>query len=149
MQVAPSPIERMTTWVGSISSLVVHTVFFATCVGIGLFHVLPWDTVLLVLTTAVSLEAIYLAIFIQMTVNRQTESLRNVEEDVDEIQKDVDEIQEDVDEIQKDVDEIQVDVDEIQVDVDEIQKDVDEATLEGITAQIKVLLKDVERMKKP
>jgi peptidoglycan hydrolase CwlO-like protein len=76
------------------------------------------DTVLLVLTTAVSLEAIYLAIFIQMSVNENTESLEEVEEDIDEIQHDVDEIQHDVDEIQHDVDEIQEDVDEIQGDVE-------------------------------
>lgn len=69
-----------------------------------------WDEVLLILTTVVSLEAIYLAIFIQMTVNRTSMSLREVEADVDEIQKDVDEIQEDIDEIQEDVDEIQEDV---------------------------------------
>jgi uncharacterized protein YoxC len=52
-----------------------------------------WDLLLLILTTVVSLEAIYLAIFIQMTVNQNTASLREVEKDIDAIEKDVDEIQ--------------------------------------------------------
>lgn len=54
---------------------------------------------MLFLTTIVSLEAIYLAIFIQMTVNRNTEELQEVGQDIDEIQEDIDEIQEDVDDI--------------------------------------------------
>jgi len=68
---------------------------------------LNWDTILLVLTTAVSLEAIYLSIFIQMSINKSHRSLEEIGDDIDEIQEDVDEIQEDVDEIQEDIDEIQ------------------------------------------
>jgi hypothetical protein len=41
--------------------------------------------VLLVLTTLVSLEAIYLSIFIQMAVNRTAQSIKEVEEDFEEI----------------------------------------------------------------
>jgi len=67
------------------------------------------DQILLVLTTVLSLEAIYLAIFIQMTVNKNTKSLRIVEKDIDEIQEDIDEIQEDVEEIQEDVEEDETD----------------------------------------
>jgi peptidoglycan hydrolase CwlO-like protein len=63
--------------------------------------------VLLILTTIVSLEAIYLSIFIQMTVNQHAEELEEVSEDIEEIQEDVDEIQKDVDEIQEDVEDIQ------------------------------------------
>lgn len=85
-------------WIGSGYSVIAHTVFFAGSFALGFLGV-SWNTILLVLTTAVSLEAIYLAIFIQMTVNRNTESLAGVEYDIDEIQEDIDEIQEDVDEI--------------------------------------------------
>lgn len=46
---------------------------------------------MLILTTAVSLEAIYLAIFIQMTVNRTSESLEEVEEDIEDLQEDIEE----------------------------------------------------------
>lgn len=114
-----------TDWVGSTASLMVHTVLFAACFVSVLFGV-SFEKMLLVLTTVVSLEAIYLAIFIQMTVNRNTASLEEVEEDIDEIQKDIDEVQEDVGEIAEDVEEVQKDVDEIQADIDEVQKDVDE-----------------------
>ena len=123
---------KATRWVGSTNSLLVHTALFIFAFALY-FYGIRLDDILLVLTTIVSLEAIYLSIFIQMSVNRQARKLHSVardvgeiQEDVDEIQKDVDEIQEDVDEIQKDVDEIQEDVDEIQEDVDDIQEDDDE-----------------------
>jgi low affinity Fe/Cu permease len=98
--------EKFTKWIGSPSSLIVHTVLFIAVFVCG-FLGYSWDTLLLILTTAVSLEAIYLAIFIQMSINKSTYSLKVVEENIDEIQEDIDEIQEDVDEIQEDVDEIQ------------------------------------------
>ena len=75
-----------------------HTALFIAFFVLG-FLGFNWSDLLLILTTAVSLEAIYLAIFIQMTVNRNTQSLAEVEEDIDEIQEDIDEIQEDVGEI--------------------------------------------------
>jgi len=94
-----SLVEDITSWVGSPTSLVLHTLVFGLSFGAGIFHFIGWGMMLLILTTAVSLEAIYLAIFIQMTVNKHTESLREVEEDVEEIQENIDEIQEDVEEI--------------------------------------------------
>lgn len=106
--------DNMTEWVGSKNSLIVHTIFFITMITLALSNVINFDKAMLILTTIVSLEAIYLSIFIQMTVNKQGEELEEVSEDIEEIQKDVDEIQVDVDEIQKDVDEIQEDVEEIQ-----------------------------------
>lgn len=72
-----------------------------------MLNFVPLDRMLLLLTTVVSLEAIYLSIFIQMSLNFTRESLAEVEEDIDEIQEDVGEIQEDVDEIQEDVEEIE------------------------------------------
>jgi len=83
---------RATEWIGTPASLVAHTMFFVACFFFVLAGV-PLDAVLLILTTAVSLEAIYLAIFIQMTVNRNTRSLEEVEEDIEEIQEDVKEIE--------------------------------------------------------
>ena len=62
--------------------------------------------ILLILTTIVSLEAIYLSIFIQMTVNRHAQELEEVSEDIEEIQENVEEIQEDVEEIQEEAKEI-------------------------------------------
>jgi membrane protein implicated in regulation of membrane protease activity len=80
--------------VGSTKSVFVHTIIFATAILFGLVGG-NWEEVLLVLTTIVSLEAIYLSIFIQMTVNRHAESLKEVEEDVEEIAEDVEDIHED------------------------------------------------------
>jgi peptidoglycan hydrolase CwlO-like protein len=131
--------------------------------GLSFFGI-KFDTVLLVLTTVVSLEAIYLSIFIQMTVNENTQSLEEVEEDIEDIAEEVEEISEDIEEIQHDVDEIQEDVDEIAVDVDEIQQDVDEiekevdaeedidrgdtAKLESIENVLKKVLEEIEMLKK-
>ena len=121
MSKLPPPVferlaNKFTRWVGSVSSIVAHTIFFSACFA-SVFFGVEMQSMLLFLTTIVSLEAIYLAIMIQYTVNKNTE-------DIGEIQEDIDEMQEDVDEIQKDVDEIQEDVDEIQKDVDVIQDDV-------------------------
>ncbi len=139
-------------WIGSVSSLVVHTIFFIASFGLILFG-LNSDKVLLIVTTIVSLEAIYMAIFIQMAVNQNNRSLNEMEVDIDEIQEDVDEIQKDVDEIQEDVDEIQKDVDEIQEDVEEISEEEDseelqnKIMLEKIESQLQILLKEIESIK--
>lgn len=106
--------EKSTRWIGSTTSLIIHTFLFIVVFVCGAFGFFDWDTILLILTTAVSLEAIYLSIFIQMSINKSHTSLKEMEADIDEIQEDVDEIQGDVDEIQEDIDEIQEDVDEIQ-----------------------------------
>lgn len=63
--------------------------------------------VLLILTTVVSLEAIYLSIFIQMTVNEHSEELEDVSEDIEEIQENMEDIQENMEEIHENVEDIQ------------------------------------------
>jgi peptidoglycan hydrolase CwlO-like protein len=136
-----TPLElfslRATRWIGSINSLIVHTVLFVVSFILVIFGI-DFDKILLVVTTIVSLEAIYLAIFIQMSVNRQGRRLHAVSKDIDEIQEDIDEIQEDVEKIEKDVDEIQEDVEEIQEDVEEIGEDVEE-----IQENVEVIGEDV------
>jgi uncharacterized membrane protein len=109
---------KATKWIGSTQSLVVHTFLFIGAFVIALLGI-PFDRVLLVLTTIVSLEAIYLSIFIQMSVNRSEQRLDAVSEDIGEIQEDVEQIEKDVDEIQEDVGEIQEDIDEIQEEIEE------------------------------
>ena len=86
--------ERATTWLGSLQSLIVHTVFFAVSFAVPAFGVATFDHMLLMLTTVVSLEAIYLAIFIQMSVNRNIKNIKDIQEDIGEIQEGIDEIQE-------------------------------------------------------
>ncbi len=114
-------IERIIRGVGSVGSLLIHTAIFAGSFVLCVAGYVSWDRMLLILTTVLSLEAIYLAIFIQMTVNRQSAELAEVSEDVEDIQEDIQEISEDVDEIQKDVDEIQEDVEDI-TDLERLNK---------------------------
>jgi low affinity Fe/Cu permease len=156
-----TPLEKIsfkiTDWMGSPTSLLVHTAFF---IGIFVLYFFGFqlDQIMLILTTVVSLEAIYLSLLIQMTVNRNTQSLQDVEKDIDEIQEDVEDIQEDVTEIGDDVEEISKDVDEIQEDVEDIQEDVPEVhtyhaestnkTLESIESQLLLVMKELEELKK-
>ena len=57
--------RKITRWIGSPQSIIIHTIFFAGMLGLRIFGVSSSD-VLLILTTVVSLEAIYLSIFIQI-----------------------------------------------------------------------------------
>ena len=111
--------DSVISWIGSTASLVFHTLLFITSFLLPLFKVVDFEEMLLVLTTIMSLEAIYLSIFIQMSVNKSNKHIEVIKEDVNEIQEDIDEIQEDIDEIQEDIDEIQEDIDEIADDEDE------------------------------
>ena len=126
--------------IGSPKSLLVHTIFFIGIFSLRTFNI-SFDSILLILTTLVSLEAIYLAIFIQMTVNMNTQHLSMVKEDVEEIQGDVEEIQEDVDEIQEDVDEISKELDE-----DSVLSPADSAE-KNVTESIKKIEKDMAELK--
>lgn len=138
--------NKFIKWIGSPNSLFVHTVFFTAMIFLA-FSDIGFDKVMLVLTTIVSLEAIYLSIFIQMTVNKHGEELEEVSEDIDEIQKDVDEIQEDVEEIEKDMGEIQKDVDEIQEDVEEIEEDKSQIIFEKIEKNLQELVREIAELK--
>lgn len=139
--------KKFTQWVGSKQSVAAHTVFFIAMFALYFFGI-AFDTILLVLTTLVSLEAIYLAVFIQMTVNQNTQSLEEVEGDIEEIKEDVDEIQEDVEGIEKDIDVIQEDVEGIEKDIDVIQEDVDEISedIEEIQTDVDEIEKDTDTM---
>ena len=173
---APAPavatttaIEKVIVWIGSPSSLVLHTLIFIGFFAVSLFRWVAWDLMLLVLTTLVSLEAIYLAIFIQMTVNRQAESLKEVEEDVESIQEDVEELGENVEELGENVEELgenveelgenvedlKEDVEDIQEDIGEISEDSEDVAretrqaemLEALTNDVKALLSHLEALK--
>lgn len=129
---------KFTNWIGSPASLILHTIFF-----VGIFAML-WlgyslDSVLLILTTLVSLEAIYLAIFIQMSVNRQSKRLSAVRRDIEEIQEDVEEIQEDVEDITEEMEE------------DEKEEDAEHAQnmqqLQKIEDTLYKLIKEIEEMR--
>lgn len=82
---------KITDWIGTPTSLLLHTaafVFLLILIPLGFES----EKVLLFLTTAVSLEAIYLSIFIQMSVNNHSKVLAEVSDNVDElIEEDTDE----------------------------------------------------------
>jgi len=128
---------KFTDWIGSNSSIVVHTFFFIGIFALRYFNVATSD-ILLILTTVVSLEAIYLAIFIQMTVNRNTQSLVEVEEDIDEIQEDVMGMEKDIDEIQEDV---------MELTEEEAEEEQTKMTIGRIQADLEKLLHDIETLK--
>lgn len=77
---------KIIRWVGTPYSVIFHTLLFIT-VPTFVFLGFELRSVLLIFTTWLSIEAIYLAIFIQMTVNRNTASLEEVEEDIEDIQE--------------------------------------------------------------
>ena len=113
---------KVTRWVGSIQSLIVHTILFWGAFSFLLFWV-NLDQILLVLTTLLSFEAIYLSIFIQMSVNRQERALHEVGKDVEEVQEDISGIEEDIIEIQEDVGEMNDEIEIISESIDDIKED--------------------------
>lgn len=145
--------------IGSPLSIIIHTILFVGIFGLQIFGI-NFDKILLILTTIVSLEAIYLAIFIQMSVNLNTARLSEVSEDVGEIQEDIDEIQKDVDEIQEDVGGLEENVKGISEDVEEIGEEIEEdereadkkrmenrQAIEKMEQVILKLLNDIENLK--
>ena len=139
-----------TSWIGSPASVILHTIIFAGAFAFSFFGY-PLEQVLLVLTTIVSLEAIYISIFIQMTVNRNTSQLDEVVEDIEEIQEDVEGIEKDVDEIQKDVDGLEEEFEEISEEIekdDEEEKKRDQILLDKIEGSLKHLMEEISELKK-
>jgi chromosome segregation ATPase len=100
------------------------------------------DHILLILTTAVSLEAIYLAIFIQMTVNRHSQSLADVEEDIEDLGEEVEDLGEDIGELAEDIEEIQDDEEE------DVRKDREtRESIDSIENSLQRLITELENLK--
>jgi uncharacterized membrane protein len=135
--------DKITQFTGSPFSILLHTIFFASFLLSPLFGIIDFDTAMLLLTTVVSLEAIYLALLIQMSLNKQKAEIEEISEDVENIEKDIDEIQEDVEEISDDMEEVAKDVEEISDDVEEIHEHVEE-----ISEDVEDLQEDLEKSEK-
>lgn len=120
---------KITDWVGSTTSIVVHTFLFAGIFLLRIFSMATSD-ILLILTTIVSLEAIYLSIFIQITVNRNTQSLDDFEADIDEIQSDIDKI-------------------EGKERLDKINETITTETLSKIQNNLQKMMDNIEKIKNP
>jgi len=118
---------KITNYIGTPISVIIHTIVFGSFFSL-IFFGISFDLVLLILTTILSVEAIYLALFIQITVNRNTKSLEEVEEDIEEIQEDVEGLEDDFEEISEEIEDIQA---------EDVKED-----LEG--AQAKDSLKNIE-----
>jgi uncharacterized membrane protein len=136
------PIEKLTIWIGSTSSLVLHTIVFILFFILSFVGLLSWDLMFLILTTVVSLEAIYLAIFIQLTVNRHSADIEDLSEDIEDIQEDVQDMSEDVEDIHEDIQDISAD----KAQQERIRQHA--LTLENMTKDIQHLLADLEELKK-
>ena len=141
-------------WIGSVSSLITHTLFFIIGFLLYFSNLFDKNTVLLIITLIVSLEAIYLSIFIQMSVNSQSKKLQDVAEDLEEIQENVEDIQENVEDIQENVEDIQEDVEDIQKDVEEIneeeedEEDEEDEDIQMIKDTMNKLMTEVLELKK-
>lgn len=126
--------NKAINWIGSRESLVLHTIFF---VGIFVLQFFGFGTaeILLILTTVVSLEAIYLAIFIQYSVNQHTKTLREVAEDIEEVAEDIEGVEEDVEDISEDVENL------------EQAGKTDNVNYQQLEEHVKQLLDEVRRLK--
>ena len=82
----------ITRLIGSPLSIVLHTIIFIASFLAVEAGWIEFQEMLLLLTTIVSLEAIYLSLFIQMTINYTTEAVEEVSEDIEEIREDVGEL---------------------------------------------------------
>ena len=131
----PTTIDRVIAGVGSVPSLVIHTLIFIAFFSLSFTGILAWDLMFLILTTIASLEAIYLAIFIQFTVNRNPASLREVEEDIDEIQEDVEELEEDIKEMSEEEKE------------EEEREEAQPRSLAQLTSDMRRILEELEALK--
>jgi uncharacterized membrane protein len=148
--------SNITKWIGSTPSVLLHTVLFIISFIIPYLGLVSFERMLLFLTTIVSLEAIYLSIFIQMSINMNNQNIEIIQEDIEELGDDIEELGEDIEEIGEDIEEIQKDVDEIQEDVDEIQGETNEEEdnenkeseiLLSIQATLLHLQKEIEQLK--
>ena len=133
----------VTRWVGSPASVIVHTILFIGSFLAVHYDFIQFEEMLLILTTIVSLEAIYLSIFIQMTINYTTQSIEEVGEDIEEMQEDIGELQEDVEDISEDFEEMSEDE-----KAGEQQETARQNTLTTIQADLRKLMTDIERLQK-
>lgn len=139
--------DLATQWIGSIPSLIIHSIFFITSFLLPVVHLVSFERMLLILTTVVSLEAIYLAIFIQMSVNKNSQDIEIIQENVEEIQEDIEDIEENIDEIQKDVDEIQEDI-ESDMEEEELIEKKEADSLANIQNILLKLQEEIEILKR-
>ncbi len=118
--------DKVTTWIGSTASLVVHTILFAFTFSSHWLFGWEYSFILLVLTTVVSLEAIYISIFIQRAVNQQAIRLTDVEQTLDEVEESIDEVEESLDGVEETLDDVEEALDDVGETLDSVEEDLKE-----------------------
>lgn len=91
-QIMKKSASSITKWIGSVSSVVIHTILFLLSFLFAYSGIVSFDRMLNVVTNIVSLEAIYLSIFIQMSINLNNENIGALQEDIEEINENIEEI---------------------------------------------------------
>lgn len=111
-------LQAMIRWVGTKQSLVIHIIFFIVMLCLPFVGVNSSFSLLL-LTTVVSLEAIFLNIFIQMGVNRHADEqketrmvLSNVKDTIEDVQETMEDVQETMEDVQEVVEDVQETIEE-------------------------------------
>jgi hypothetical protein len=89
---------NFTKAVGTPLSIILHTIFFVGIFALKFFKV-SYENIMLILTTIVSLEAIYLSIFIQMTVIRSEKKIETVTENLEEVTENLEDMQENIEDL--------------------------------------------------
>ena len=148
---APDVLVR---WIGTTNSLLVHTLVFALSFLSHWIFGISMESVLLILTTVVSLEAIYLAIFIQRSVNQQATRLDDVEESLDDVEEALDDVEESLDDVEESLDDVEESIDDVEESLaakknlhdhkaDEKMRD----SIEQIILELKALTEKIDKKK--
>ena len=140
--------SNITKWVGSVASVTLHTILFIISFALPVFGVVSFERMLLVLTTIVSLEAIYLSIFIQMSLNMNNQNIEIIQEDIEGLGEDIEELGEDIEELGEDIEELGEDIEEISDDLEELGEDLEEITgdIEEMQKEVEEIQEDVEEI---
>lgn len=126
--------------IGTVESVIIHTILFTLAILLYIFNCYDRETIMLVVTTIVSLEAIYLSIFIQMGMNNHGKKLEEIKDNVEDIQENVEDIQENVEDIQEDVEELN--------DDDNDDDNEDDEDIKKIKDTLDILVKEIKDLKK-
>lgn len=93
--IKPNMLEKfsfsLARYIGSPLSLLLHTIVFGGFFILRYLGIVP-NSILIVLTAAVSLEAIYLIIFTQMALKNNTSSLTQLQGNIEEIRQEENEV---------------------------------------------------------
>lgn len=131
--------DKVTHWVGSTSSIIFHTVFFILTILSHWVFGFQFSEIFLVLTTVVSLEAIYISIFIQRAVNQQGVRLGDVEESIDDVEEALDDVEEALEDVEEALDE-----DEAEEEQEAQEAAKKDESMDAMLLEMKKVLKELK-----